>query len=217
MWLYHQTCDKTLGKKNLHWEQIWTGRMDGWLLKQKVWINGWINVAQCTTDLLYLFGQNTQDILHFCLRTFSLCRLWESSHGNGCKKHLQGFRPVKWSSMYWQWCFASWPFVQQSPDGSQQMPTQPGKALSDHYQLSDLADFPLSGVCDTTMSALYGHVLCRWPTKQSWSTLPLLCAGQEGRKWVDGAEPTGPELCEAQEGKWRSAFSWISQQTDGKF
>lgn len=26
---YHQTPDKTLGKENLHWEQIWTGWMDG--------------------------------------------------------------------------------------------------------------------------------------------------------------------------------------------
>ncbi len=74
-----------LGKMNLHCEQIWTGWMedwmDGWLVEQKVWIKKWINVDQRRTDLLLLFGQNTQDsFCPFLYENIQLIADYENHH-----------------------------------------------------------------------------------------------------------------------------------------
>lgn len=75
MRLQHRTASRARGERSLCCEQIWAGRWRA-LLKQNVWIKGWINVDQSRTDPLYVFGQNPRGGFFFfgfvCLRTFSL-------------------------------------------------------------------------------------------------------------------------------------------------
>lgn len=65
MWLSTQTSNKTPGRRNLYWEQIWPGWM-GWMCRRtqcglKLDKNG----SHKKPDPLLLFwGQNTQDLLY---------------------------------------------------------------------------------------------------------------------------------------------------------